>query len=295
MPVRFTSFQMTKVFTSMKINSFFTCIAYMLLVHLIFAGSHTEIEAGLLVRRLLDDAQNYFIGVGHFDEDTIAQTVTPLSWNGFLKMTEKDGWTFDEKKDAFDGYLASLASVDWRSCTSREQNYVAAALTQCDVLGYTNACRHLRGLVANPGGIFREKAICVLIKLGQVNDSSTEFIESVVTNRALFSRRERAVGLMEYAKALRNSSEDNLVTSNAMRMVYRLRHADALSSISCDKTLSDRMVGYEMSSNRLSYALGILQNEGIGALERRHFSSVTNRLLSSGCPLRQLTIWDGYE
>lgn len=100
---------------------------------------------------------------------------------------------------------------------------------------------------------------------------------------------------MEYAKALRNSSEDNLVTSNAMRMVYRLRNVDALCSISCDKTLSNRMVGFETSSNRLSYALGILQNGGIGTLERKHFSSVTNQLLSSGCPLRQLTIGDGNE
>lgn len=176
----------------MKINRIFICVAYVLLAHLIFAGSHTEIETGRLVRRLLDDAQNYFIGVGHFDEDTIAQTVTPLSWNGFLKVTEKMGGHL-MKEDAFDGYLASLASVDWRSCSSREQNYVAAALTQCDVLGYTNACQYLKGLVANPGGIF-VKAICILIKLGQVNDSSTEFIESVVTNRALFQERNVLLG-----------------------------------------------------------------------------------------------------
>ena len=50
------------------------------------------------------------------------------------------------------------------------------------------------------------------------------------------------------------------------------------------------IAGYNTSSNRLAFAIFAIDNPGCVRSDKRHFTSVTNQLLSSGQPLVQLNI-----
>ena len=56
------------------------------------------------------------------------------------------------------------------------------------------------------------------------------------------------------------------------------------------EALSSHCVGYATSSNRLDYACWVLGRENLRSGAQRHFTSVTNELISSGQPLRWINV-----
>ncbi len=217
----------------------------------------------------------------------------PNGWEGFLGTKMSNGWTFEEKKEAFDWYLANLATNDCRRLSLHEQALIYVALDKCDDLCYTNSYMAARGLVLNPNGVHRDKALEVMVKFGPLNDEMTQFIESIATNTAAYTWFERGTSLFEYEKRLCGSAVTNAATATAVQMFKRLKNYDAFSAVPCDIVFCQRIEGWTMSSNRLEYALWALCNEHLQSNWARRFTSVTNQLLSSGQPLVQLNIGDG--
>ena len=217
----------------------------------------------------------------------------PNGWEGFLGTKMSNGWTFEEKKEAFDWYLANLATNDCRRLSLHEQALIYVALDKCDDLCYTNSYMAARGLVLNPNGVHRDKALEVMVKFGPLNDEMTQFIESIATNTAAYTWFERGTSLFEYEKRLCGSAVTNAATATAVQMFKRLKNYDAFSAVPCDIVFCQRIEGWTMSSNRLEYALWALCNEHLQSNWARRFTSVTNQLLSSVQPLVQLNIGDG--
>lgn len=226
-------------------------------------------------------------------DNTDVKVRPPSDWEGFLGTKMSNGWTFEEKKEAFDWYLANLATNNCRSLSLHEQVLVRVALEQCDDLSYTNSYMAARGLVLNPNGIHRDKALKVMVKFGPLNDEMTQFIESIATNVTAYTWFERGTSLFEYEKRLCGSAVTNAATTNAVQMFKRLKHYDAFSAVPCDIVFCQRIEGWAMSSNRLEYALWALGNTNLQSNWSRRFTSVTNQLLSSGQPLVQLNIGGG--
>ena len=227
-----------------------------------------------------------------FDGTDVAEPA-PEGWEGFLGTKMSNGWTFEERKEAFDWYLANLATNDCRSLSLHEQFLVYVALEQCEDLCYTNSYMAARGLVLNPNGVHRDKALEVMAKFGPLNDEMTQFIESIATNTTAYTWFERGTSLFEYEKRLCGSAVTNAATANAVQMFRRLKHFDAFSAVPCDMVFCQRIEGWTMSSNRLEYALWALGNANLQSNWARRFTSVTNQLLSSGQPLVQLNIGGG--
>ena len=226
-------------------------------------------------------------------DDTDVKVKPPSDWEGFLGTKMSNGWTFEEKKEAFDWYLANLSTNDCRRLSLHEQSLVYVALDQCDVLCYTNSFMAMKGLVLNPNGVHRDKALEIMVKFGPLNDEMTQFIESIATNVTAYTWFERGTSLFEYEKRLCSYAVTNATTANAVQMFKRLKHYDAFSAVPCDIVFCQRIEGWTMSSNRLEYARWALGNEHLQSNWARRFTSVTNQLLSSGQPLVQLDIDDG--
>ncbi len=176
---------------------------------------------------------------------------------------------------------------------SSPQSLVYVALDQCNVLCYTNSFMAMKGLVLNPNGVHRDKALEIMVKFGPLNDEMTQFIESIATNVTAYTWFERGTSLFEYEKRLCGSAVTNAATATAVQMFKRLKNYDAFSAVPCDIVFCQRIEGWTMSSNRLEYALWALCNEHLQSNWARRFTSVTNQLLSSGQPLVQLDIGEG--
>lgn len=220
---------------------------------------------------------------------------------------ETNDFTFAENRAAFDYFLTTLATNDcqrgvshltsadeMRSLWAEEDAYRGLFMLLKDI-GYTNACPHLRGLALNPRGIMRVDAIKLAVQLGAVDSEATGFVENIITNSAdCLGWRERGYAYSEYAKKVHSCSNRNDVCEHAAEMFYRNRWMDWRIAPSCDTVLSSVIDGYAQSSNRLEYANWVLRStQGLGWGAYSRFVSITNQLLSSGQPLRQLTIGEG--
>ena len=224
-----------------------------------------------------------------FDGTAVTEPA-PEGWEGFLGTKMSNGWTFEEKKEAFDWYLANLATNDCRRLSLHEQMLVHVALEQCEDLCYTNSYMAARGLVLNPNGVHRDKALEVMVKFGPVDDEMTQFVENTATNIAAYTRKERFMAVSRYGIRIRGCDYTNAVTTRAVQMFDRMKFQDIWMPVNCDMTLNARVPGYTISSNRLDCANWALANPELSSVGRRYFTNVTNIILSSGQPLRWVPI-----
>ena len=216
------------------------------------------------------------------------------TWETFIGGTHAPGWSFEDKKGAFDWYLSTLGTKDCRALPQGQKDYVLGAISQCHELHYTNAVPYLQALAFNTNGVHRDSAFRNAIQLGQVDEEMTSFVQSIVTNSAIFSEVEREAVFAEYSDKLVAMSNDcSLARLNAGRMFYRNRFIGPVGEISVDDAVKACFPLYESSSNRLQTAIATLARSDCEPHVRRYFTTVTNQLLSSGRPLVQLTIDEG--
>ena len=257
------------------------------------ARAFTTAETNRVVRSLL----NRIMADAYDDDWTDEVKVIPYeqrvdTWETFIGGTSEPGWSFNDKKGAFDWYLSTLGAKDCLNLPQGQKDYVIGAISQCHDLRYTNAIPYLRSLAFNTNGVHRKSAIETVIQLGRVNEEMNCFVESVITNCSVFSLVERESAFAEYAdKLIAMTNECATVERvNAGRMFYRNRFVGSVGEISVDWAVKACFPLYEMSSNRFQTAMWVLSQENCASHVRNYFTTVTNQLLSSGQPLRQLTI-----
>ena len=216
------------------------------------------------------------------------------TWHGFLGSDETNGWTVAAKKAAFDWYLSTLGSCDCQALSPKDWRLVLNAVEMCEALAYTNSVPSLKALALNPRGIHRDVALATALKFSPIDDSTTQFVETILTNTMRYTSGERAVCYIEYADRIRNMQD--IVSPpayNAMLIFYRNRMAARVGAPAVDRLLTTHLQGYGQSSNRLETAMFMLSETN--ALPRfiEYFTSVTNQLLSSGQPLPWINVGTG--
>ena len=214
------------------------------------------------------------------------------TWHGFLGGDETNGWTVAAKKAAFDWYLSTLGSCDCRSLLPRDKLLVLNAVEMCEALAYTNAVPSLKALALNPLGIYRDVAMTTALKFSPIDDATTQFVESMLTNTVQYTAGERLACYWGYARRLRDEVEAGDAYGRAVRMFYRNRLVDWIGGMTVDRLLSERIDGYVISSNRLDTALFMLAPTNMRPQFVEYFTSVTNQLLSSGQPLPWIEVGD---
>jgi hypothetical protein len=215
------------------------------------------------------------------------------TWHGFLGVDETNGWTVIAKKAAFDWYLSTLGTCDCQSLSRSDKLLVLNAVEMCGMLAYTNAVPSLKALALNPRGIHREVALATALKFSAIEDQTTQFVESILTNITQYTAGERLGCYWGYARRLRSDTAAGDAYDCAVGMFYRNRKVDWIGGMTVDRLLSERIEGYANSSNRLDTALFMLAPTNTRPQFVEYFTSVTNQLLSSGRPLVQLDIGEG--
>ncbi len=216
------------------------------------------------------------------------------TWQGFFHF-DMPGWSFDDKKAAFDWYLSSLGTTDLKNLSDgREKLKVRMALGQCSMLGYTNSVQPLKALALNPRGIYRDKAIELVMKYSPVDNTTTDFVETIVTNTIGYTIRERGKACGMYARNLMTrtftTSDQIAARDRAVRMLYRHRYLDLVGTTILDNLFLSYYAGYGLSSNRLAFANYVLAHPDCDEYDRRDFIPITNQLISVGQPLQQLNL-----
>ena len=257
--------------------------------------AHTPEETNAVVRAMLQRV--YYSAHDDLSEPLVDVGEPPFTWNGFLGRGEVDGWSQQARKDAFAWYLSTLGTNDCTSFTAMDQELVRIALSKCRTLNFAEAAPSLKALSLNPNGIYRSNAIRLAIQFCPVDDSTTAFAETIMTNTTEYTRQEFSAASCEYARMLLNFNATNdvqrAIRNRAVNMFYRNRMLPSNAYYVVDMLFVRYVSGYETSSNRLEHALNVLSLPNSNPTTIRKFTSVTNQLLSSGQPLVQLNIGGG--
>ena len=205
-----------------------------------------------------------------------------------------DGWTVDEKKEAFDAYIRYIATTNCANKESPEHVASISAIEQCCWMSRTNELASIRQFVLNTHHPYRFLITKPVIELGGLDNASIDFAEAVATNVTEFSRGERGVAFGMLSKKLSQANVGDLDVSNACNritsMFYRNKQLSVAGALSIDKLLAGRLNGYAASSNRLETALFVLSQTNRTDRVTEYFTTLTNQLLSSGQPLNVITV-----
>lgn len=255
------------------------------------AVSHTESEKLDTARYMVNivDANTSF--------DTISDAPTHiLEWSRpevFFGINI-NGWTVDEKKEAFDAYIRYIATTNCANEESPDYVVSISAIEQCCWMSRTNELESIRQFVLNTQHPYRSRITGAVLELGDLDNESIDFAEAIATNTVVFGRSERGRAFGVLWKKLSQANMGDSVASNACAritsMFYRNKQLSVAGALSVDKLLVERLNGYTMSSNRLETALFVLSQTNRVARVTEYFEAVTNQLLSSGQPLNVITV-----
>ena len=264
---------------------------------LAFSGyAHTESETNAVAKSMLE-----FVLLSANDnlddvDDGVEQEAI-VSWPSFLALGESEGWVPQEKKAAFAWYLSTLGTNDCTSFSATDQELVRIALSKCEEFDYAEAVSSYRALALNPKGVYRNRAIKLTLKYSSVNNDTTEFVETIMTNSTIYSLMECGVASCQYADKILSFNATNEIQTalrdNAVRMFYRNRMDESVATEIVDDLFLKYISGYATSSNRLAFAINAIESPSCVPSDSRYFISVTNQLLSSAQPLPWINVGGG--
>ena len=205
-----------------------------------------------------------------------------------------NGWTVDEKKNAFDAYIRYIATTNCANEESRDYVAAISAIEQCCWMSRTNELESIRQFVLNTQHPYRNRITGSVLEIGGLDNESIDFAEAIATNTVAFGRSERGRAFGVLWKKLSQANIGDSVASNACNritgMFYRNKQLSVAGALSIDKLLAERLNGYAASSNRLETALFVLSQTNRTDRVTEHFTTITNQLLSSGQPLNVITV-----
>ncbi len=275
----------------------FNVVAYAITMVMAFpASAHTTAESNIVVRSALSRALTFCPHVLYDGLELPDGVEVPDTWRGFLGG-DTNGWTLAEKRAAFDWYLTTLGTNDCMSLSAESREGIMAAIAKCDEFKHTNAVPAMKALVLNPRGVYRQDAMQFVFKFSSVSDTTTAFVETIMTNSTEYAIGERGTASCQYANKLlsfnaTNESQRTVVT-NGVAMFYKNRMLAPNAFSIIDDLFVRYIDDYAMSSNRLEHALNALSLPDCGPVTKRKFTSVTNQLLSSGQPLPWINVGGG--
>lgn len=256
--------------------------------------AHTSEETNAVVRALLSYCNNLTDNLDDLPS-SVLHTADPYVF--FDKIDVGDDWTPEGKRAAFNAFLEGMGNFDFNGKDKPHARTALLAIGQCRCMNYTNALPAIRRLALNPtfpsSQSWRWNAIEFAIERMGPTDETTHFVESILTNQMVFTLSERGCASGLYIHSLLTNTVDRAVLTNAVRELYSVRKQGAAGGYMLDKLFVRNIEGFEFSSNRLDYAEFILSSPECDNYDRRDFAGITNRLHSSGQPLRQLAIGDG--
>lgn len=207
----------------------------------------------------------------------------------------KNGWTEEEKRGAFDWYLAHPEEANQLKSYRLGVGVTSAAIRQCLDMNYTNAIPMIAAIVSGTNTFYRGVAIRTLVSWVHPSAEMTDMVCGIMTNVDCYTADERRFACDEYAKKVKNLSADDPTAANirnaAVARLYAIRH-DWRNGPRLDWLFSECVSGYSTSSNRLSYVTEILdgfpQDDTTLSIARSRLQSITNQLMTAAQPLPEV-------
>ena len=260
-------------------------------------SAYTPEETNEVVRTLLACCNRLTDNLEDLPE-TVLDTSNPYVF--FNMIDVGGGWTPEGKRAAFRSFLEEMGNFDFNGKDRRHAYTALLALGQCQRMNYTNALPAIRRLALNPTfpseRSWRWDAIEMVIEQTGPTEDCLHFVETILTNRTVFTLPERGCASGVYIGRLLKSPRTEAITSvmtNAVTTFYRYGKTDTAGGVMFDKLFVAEIPGYDYSSNRLDYANFMLEHPDNNKLIKNYYRGVTNQLLTVDQPLRQLTIGEG--
>ncbi len=258
------------------------------------AWAHTYDETNDVVYAALSRAASYYDDL--LEGSPPDNDPPPTTWRGFLGA-DTNGWTLAGKMAAFDWYLSTLATNDCETLDDFDELYARVAIGKCEEFNYTNSVNAMKALALNPKGVERKSAIELVLKFSPIDNATTAFVETIMTNSTSYNFIEQGKASAHYADRLLSFNATNATQlaakDAAVRMFYRNRLLESGTDAIIDEVFLKYIDGYGSSSNRLEYALHSFSYPKCARIFGDYFSSVTNQLLSSGQPLPWINVGGG--
>ena len=251
--------------------------------------AHSSMSTNGMVKSMLQRVADFGSDTPDYEPQN-GRRLAPVTWNCFLVGGETEGWTFSEKKDAFLWFLSSASTNNWGVSSSEDDEYVRIAIRQCQILDCSEAVPAMKAMVVNPNGIYKDRAIDLITRLGAFDGSMAPLLENVFTNNVGVDSAVRYSAIKGVSKRLMNEICFNGDMVNTLHVIYRNRNRDCVGAITTDRLLSAKIDNYAISSNRLATACHMLSMQNARQGLVGYFTNVTNQLLSSGRPLRWINI-----
>ena len=262
-------------------------------------GAHTKEETDKFLWTLMKHRSSY----DYDNFPTLEPFYRPDFENPdvFFGMKTDGHWTRAEKEAAFDDFLNNMWRIDH---SVRQPPYTPnplVAISQCVEMHYTNAVPAIRRYALNPTlpEWVRGRAIRSCIVLSPVEDSMTDFIETIYTNRMAYTWKIRR-SAFDYGNKVTAMKMSNLVSravcDRAAMMIHRgYSNEDWQFAATYDGFMVRYFDDYASSSNRLAFLCFVLQNTNITQnvnkqVVKERFISFTNQLLSADQPLNKLNL-----
>jgi hypothetical protein len=205
-----------------------------------------------------------------------------------------NGWTEEEKRGAFDWYLARPEEANQLNAYRLGEGVTSAAVRRCLDMNYTNAIPLIAAIVSGTNTSYRGVAIRTLVSWVGPSAEMTDMVCGIMTN-VDYTADERRFACDEYAKKIKNLSADDppsaSIRNAAIARLYAIRH-DWRNGPRLDWLFSECVSGYSSSSNRLSYVTEILdglpQDDTAWSIARSRLQSITNQLMNAAQPLPEV-------
>ena len=286
-----------KVGDRMKIVQIAMKLMSLLVVGALPLLAHTSADTNAVVRALLVYCNSLTDNLDDLPS-SVLHTADPYVF--FNKIDVGGDWTPEGKRAAFNSFLEEMGGFDFAGKDKPHVYTALLAVGQCRCMNYTNALPAIRRLALNPtypsSRSRRWNAIEFTIEQMGPSDETTRFVETILTNQTVFTLSERGCASGVYISRLLKSARTEPVIpvmTNAVAAFYRYGKTDTAGGVMFDKLFVSEIPGYEHSSNRLDYANFMVEHPNNNDLIKKYYRAVTNRLHSSGQPLRQLTIGEG--
>lgn len=251
-------------------------------IQVVLGADHSEAQTNALIRSMLQSA----LLRANFDRQTQTVKGGPRYATSQQEFFEGNAeWSAEDKRAVFDWYLRHLSSTAKSYGAARgqvraENPLACAAITQCEIMGYTNA---IPALYDNSRGIADQSRIMsveLLLKWCGINSSTVELVGDVVSNEVGYAIGERnAAYRMLCSKILEAGDPARYDSSHSSgEALMFARRTDPIGAVAVDKLIVSTRTNYVNSVERYETACTVLANTNAMQNCIRYFAGVTNRL-----------------
>lgn len=263
------------------------------------AKAYTQQEELDVVRTMMRGVQRLWRDVVVLADDTNSWRRVETDYESLFRSfpTNHYGatWTLQERRTAFENFIEAIPELSTNGMYRGVALDGAIALHYCVEHSRSNVLTDAIRVLRTPQSECHSAAIDVFVKFARPSSAINAFVSDVLTNAVQTDEQTRSDIMNGYAEVLREQRDGCSpadVTNGIALVVGAVSGKEGVVLV--DRLLLDVFPDYEMSSNRLAFAVAALADAEhtnyMHSLFQEYFGPVTNQLLNASGPLLRLDL-----